>query len=171
MKTLTLLSIGLLSGVFSSVLASSVTVNLQTVSQNGTSGTSIGTANFKDTKNGLLITPQLKNVSPGIHGFHIHENASCANNAMAAGGHLDPAKTSKHLGPYNVNGHLGDLPAITADQKGNVTLPVLAPRLSVKQIVNHAIVLHAGGDNYSDTPEKSGGGGARVACGVFRNSR
>ncbi len=28
-------------------------------------------------------------------------------------------------------------------------------------------MIHAGGDNYSDTPEKLGGGGARVACGVI----
>ncbi len=29
-----------------------------------------------------------------------------------------------------------------------------------------SIMIHAGGDNYSDTPARLGGGGARVACGV-----
>ena len=28
-------------------------------------------------------------------------------------------------------------------------------------------MVHAGGDNNSDQPEKLGGGGARVACGLI----
>ncbi len=28
-------------------------------------------------------------------------------------------------------------------------------------------MIHAGGDNCADLPEKVGGGGARIACGVI----
>ena len=28
-------------------------------------------------------------------------------------------------------------------------------------------MIHAGGDNFADTPEKLGGGGARLACGAI----
>ncbi len=28
------------------------------------------------------------------------------------------------------------------------------------------LVIHEGGDNYSDTPKPLGGGGGRIACGV-----
>jgi Cu-Zn family superoxide dismutase len=86
---------------------------------------------------------------------------------MAAGGHLDPGHTDHHLGPYNPNGHLGDLPALYVSPTGNANLPVLAPRLSVKNILGHSLMVHMGGDNYSDVPEKLGGGGSRMVCGVI----
>ena len=49
---------------------------------------------------------------------------------------------------------------------GRATL-TLAPRFKLSELKGHALVIHAGGDNYSDTPEKLGGGGARIACGVI----
>jgi Cu-Zn family superoxide dismutase len=116
---------------------------------------------------GLLIQPQLSHLPPGLHGFHIHDHASCQDMGMGAMGHLDPKKTGKHLGPYNGKGHLGDLPALYVDNKGVADLPILAPRLKVNEIKGHAIMIHEGGDNYSDTPAKLGGGGARIACGVI----
>ncbi len=121
-------------------------------------GKAIGEIHAKDTPYGLLLTPKLIGLTPGIHGFHVHENPSCDDNGMAAGGHLDPNKTDKHLGPYDKNGHLGDLPPLYADNKGNVSLPVLAPRLKLATLSGHAIMIHEGGDNYSDKPAKLGGG-------------
>ena len=148
-----------------SAIAKTITVPMYRVAEKG-HGLSVGTVTLKDTKYGLLITPSLKNITPGVHGFHVHQYPACGNNGMAAGGHFDPKKTGKHLGPYDSSGHLGDLPALTANKNGTVTLPVLAPRLKVAEIKGHSLVLHTGGDNYSDTPKKLGGGGARLACGV-----
>ena len=45
---------------------------------------------------------------------------------------------------------------------------VVAPRLKVSDLAGHALVIHAGGDNYSDQPAPLGGGGARIACGVIK---
>jgi Cu-Zn family superoxide dismutase len=150
-----------------SVYAAEMTIPMNATAEQGV-GKSVGTIKIEETKYGLLLTPNLKDVSPGIHGFHIHENPSCDKNGMAAGGHLDPKKTNKHLGPYNDQGHLGDLPAVTVKADGTATLPVLAPRLKhLSDIKNHAIMLHEGGDNYSDTPEKLGGGGMRMECGIL----
>jgi Cu-Zn family superoxide dismutase len=84
---------------------------------------------------------------------------------LAAGGHYDPASTGKHEGPY-ASGHLGDLPALFVGADGKAATPVLAPRVKVSEIKRHSVMIHAGGDNYSDQPEKLGGGGARIACGV-----
>lgn len=127
-----------------------------------------GTIHVSQTKYGLLFTPDLNNLSPGIHGFHIHQHPSCADNGMAAGGHLDPQDTKKHLGPYNDNGHLGDLPALSVNADGTATLPVLAPRFTqIDEIRNHALMIHEGGDNYTDTPTL-GGGGARMICGIVK---
>lgn len=132
-------------------------------------GKSAGTIQITETKYGLLFTPNLSGISSGIHGFHVHVNPDCGNNGMAAGGHFDPNLTNKHLGPYHDNGHLGDLPAFYATADGTVTLPVLAPRLKhVSQIKNHALMVHSGGDNYSDSPQSLGGGDGRMACGIIK---
>lgn len=129
---------------------------------------SIGYIIFKNTQYGLLIKPSLHGLSPGMHGFHIHKIGSCADGGLAAGGHYDPDKTGKHLGPYNSKGHLGDMPALYFDKKGIADHPVLSPRLTVKNLLGHAIMIHAGGDNYSDHPKKLGGGGMRAACGIVK---
>lgn len=130
-------------------------------------GKFVGKIIVSETQHGLLFTPELFDLSPGIHGFHIHDNPSCDQDGMQAGGHMDPKRTGKHLGPYNDKGHLGDLPALTVTSDGKATLPVLAPRLKhLSELKNHSLMIHEGGDNYSDTPAKLGGGGNRMICGV-----
>lgn len=136
---------------------------------------SLGTVKIDETQYGLQFTPDLQGLQPGIHGFHVHAKGSCEPGesdgkvvaAGAAGGHLDPANSGKHLGPY-AEGHLGDLPAVYVDDKGNATYPVLAPRLkSLKEIKGKALMVHVGGDNHADHPKPLGGGGGRYACGVI----
>ncbi|HDZ56833.1 MAG TPA: superoxide dismutase [Cu-Zn] SodC2 [Pseudomonas xinjiangensis] len=150
-----------------------VTMNM--VSAEGI-GQSAGTISISETEHGLLFTPDLKSFpASGIHGFHVHAQASCepaTENgekvaAKAAGGHFDPEDTGSHEGPYS-DGHLGDLPALYVKDDGTAMTPVLAPRLmKVSEIEGRALMIHAGGDNYSDQPEALGGGGKRVACGVI----
>ncbi|MFJ5238606.1 superoxide dismutase [Cu-Zn] SodC [Pseudomonas neuropathica] len=135
----------------------------------------IGSVTISETAYGLLFTPDLKSLPAGVHGFHVHENGSCEAGmkdgvkgaALAAGGHFDPQKTGKHLGPY-ADGHLGDLPAIYVTADGIANYPVLAPRLKkISEIKGHALMIHAGGDNHADMPKPLGGGGDRMACGVI----
>lgn len=138
------------------------------------SGKSIGSVTASQTSYGVVLTPDLSGLAPGIHGFHVHQNPDCAPKeqdgkqvpALAAGGHYDPAKTGRHEGPYG-NGHLGDLPAIFVVQDGTATYPVLAPRLKLSDLKGRSLMIHAGGDNHADHPQKLGGGGARIACGVI----
>ncbi|MCK3658676.1 superoxide dismutase [Pasteurellaceae bacterium Pebbles2] len=126
---------------------------------------------------GLVFTPDLKGLSAGLHGFHVHENGSCdakekdgkLTAGLAAGGHWDPKQTKKHGFPWSDDAHLGDLPALYVDAEGNATYPVLAPRLkTLSEVKGHAVMIHAGGDNHSDHPAPLGGGGARMACGVIK---
>lgn len=147
--------------------AKTVTVALNRVSDSGL-GASIGYVTLTDTKYGMLIRPNLHGLPPGVHGFHIHMYPDCGNGAQSAGGHFDPERTKKHLGPYNSGGHLGDLPELIVGKDGSASLPVLAPRLTVREVIGHSLIIHAGGDNYSDFPKKLGGGGPRIACGVIR---
>jgi superoxide dismutase, Cu-Zn family len=166
---------------FALTLASVVTVNAKTTSvtidkidEKGV-GAAFGTIAFEDTNEGLRIVPDLKGLPPGPHGFHIHAIGSCGATeqngkltaGMAAGGHLDPLNTGKHRGPLNGEGHKGDLPVLVVDSQGEAHTPMLAPNLKVDDLAGHAVMVHAGGDNYADEPAPLGGGGARIACGTF----
>ena len=136
-------------------------------------GAEIGTISAEDTQYGLLLTPNLSELTPGVHGFHVHSNPDCSPGvrdgevvpALAAGGHYDPENTGRHEGPYG-DGHLGDLPPLIVDADGTATLPLLAPRLEVADLTGRSLMIHQGGDNFSDMPLPLGGGGARIACGV-----
>ena len=151
--------IGILSlFILSTTNAATITSKLY-----ASNGVSLGNVSFEDSKYGLLIKPELSGLPVGLHGFHIHQNPDCGDNGMNAGGHFDPSTTNSHQGPY-AGGHLGDLPVLATNSNGEATLSTLAPRLTTKYIQGHAIMIHAGGDNYSDTPPL-GGGGTRIGCG------
>lgn len=140
-------------------------------------GENIGHVTLQQHKNGLLLIPDLKNLDPGLRGFHVHENPSCEPGekagkkvaGLAAGDHLDPHNSGSHSGPYE-KGHLGDLPALYVDPEGNANLPVLAPHLTLDKVRGHALMIHVGGDTYSEPP-KLGGGGDRIACGVIGKNK
>lgn len=130
----------------------------------------IGTITFKNSQyGGLMIIPSLHGLPAGMHGMHLHAMPSCDHDGKDAGDHYDPNHTGKHLGPYNSNGHLGDLPVLYVDTKGVADHPILAPRLTEKDLYQHAVIIHAGDDNYSDFPKPLGGGGDRIACGMIKN--
>jgi superoxide dismutase, Cu-Zn family len=154
--------------------AKSVKVTINAISTDGV-GKSIGTITLKETKDGVTIEPKLKGLVAGEHGFHIHENASCdpadkegkKTAGQAAGGHFDPAATKAHKGPEG-GGHKGDLPKLVVSDKGEAKDKLEAKGLTLADFQGHALMIHEGGDNYSDTPKPLGGGGARVACGVVK---
>lgn len=168
----TLLCLSLFAVPAAALADMSVTMNL--VDAQGT-GAVIGSVSLSESPYGLVLTPALKGLSPGLHGFHVHVNASCAAKekdgkmvpGLAAGGHYDPQDSKVHGMPWG-NGHLGDLPALYVDADGNVGNPVLAPRLNLASVSGRSLMIHAGGDNHSDHPAPLGGGGARMACGVIQ---
>lgn len=138
-------------------------------------GKKIGEINFKDVDGGVMVDVELSQLSLGEHGFHIHEFGDCRATfhrdgkivmAGKAGGHFDIYKTMKHKGP-NGGGHIGDLPKLEVDKNGEVIDRFFVENISVNMIKGRAVVVHEGGDNYSDEPVVLGGGGDRVACGVI----
>ncbi len=149
----------------------SSTVVINAVSPEGV-GEKIGTITLTDTAQGLRIQSSLGELPSGFHGFHIHEKGSCEPAekdgkqvaALAAGGHFNP-HNSGHGTPND--GHMGDLPVLNVDSNGNANTIALAPRLKLADVKGRAIMIHAGGDNYSDQPKPLGGGGDRIACGVI----
>ena len=156
--------------VWADVTVSMKEVNAQGIAQDA------GQVTISESPHGLVFTPELKGLQPGVHGFHVHEKPSCdpaekdgkAVAAGAAGDHYDPEKSAKHGFPWG-EGHLGDLPPIYADSAGSASNPVLSPRLKrLSDVSGRALMVHAGGDNHADSPKPAGGGGARVICGVIK---
>lgn len=134
-----------------------------------------GNVHIMMTEYGALFVAALNDVEPGVYGFHVHENGNCDAveqdgkkvAGMAAGGHWDPDNTGQHRGPWSNDGHKGDLPALAIDADGN-SYAVLAPRLqNLDELKGLSLMIHEGGDNYSDSPAPLGGGGARMICGVI----
>lgn len=128
----------------------------------------LGIVSFQDSKDGLLVITKLNGLPKGTHGLHLHQYANCDDAGMKAGGHYDPNKTNSHQGPYG-KGHLGDLPVLSVNDKGEAYLTLIAPRLKMADLKGLTVMIHAGGDNYSDNPPL-GGGGSRLACGVINVS-
>lgn len=152
----------------------SVTTDIYLLSDTNTPK-KVGTVKITDTLEGLLFNVNLEHIPQGEHGFHIHENGSCAplyqSNGIIllagmAGAHYDPYNTKQHLGP-NGGGHKGDLPYLIANQKGQVKTKFYHPHLTLDEIKNRTLVIHQCGDNYQDLPQPLGGGGGRIACGVI----
>ena len=150
------------------------TVPLYAVDASGTTS-KLGEIAIAETPYGLVFTPSLQGLSPGIHGFHVHQNPDCGPLEKdgkvipggAAGSHYDPAGSNRHGTPWG-DGHLGDLPALYVDADGRSTQPVLAPRLKkLGELDGRSLMIHAGGDNHADHPAPLGGGGSRIACGII----
>ena len=134
----------------------------------------IGTVTLEDSAEGLMLNTHLQHLPPGPHGFHIHETASCQpaekdgkmGAALGAGSHYNPNHAPHHGTP--MNGHLGDLPVLNVSNEGTARVQLIAPRLKAADVKGRALMIHAGGDNYADTPKPLGGGGDRIACGLIK---
>lgn len=125
----------------------------------------LGDVVFSQSTYGVLVKPNLSGLPQGLHGLHLHQHASCDDHGNSAGAHFDPQQSNSHQGPYGA-GHLGDLPVLYVNADGKADTPTLAPRLKITDLKGLSLMIHANGDNYSDTPAL-GGGGAREACGVI----
>lgn len=155
--------------------ADQLQASMTLVGPDGT-GKPIGVVTVTESRSGLVFTPNLTNLPPGSHGYHVHETGSCGTNekdgkkvpAGAAGGHFDPTGAKHHAGPSG-DGHLGDLPPLVVGDNGAASTAVTAPRLTrLSEVKGKALMIHAGGDNFSDQPKPLGGGGERIACGVIQ---
>jgi superoxide dismutase, Cu-Zn family len=148
-------------------------VTVHHIRENGV-GKPAGTITIRPRDQGLELATNLKGLPPGEHGFHLHEKGSCepADNAgtptagHAAGPHFDPEATKAHKGP-GAGGHKGDLPRLEVSKQGTVRGKLTVPGLTLEDVAGRSLMIHAGGDNYSDSPQPLGGGGARIACGVI----
>jgi Cu-Zn family superoxide dismutase len=128
-----------------------------------------GTLRVEQRSDGVWITGDVSGLTPGKHGFHIHERGDCsAADGSSAGPHFAPASKT-HGDPMAPEHHAGDLGNIEADADGTVTIAYLAKDVTLKgnnAIDGRALVIHGGEDDLKTQP--SGNSGTPVACGVVK---
>lgn len=128
-----------------------------------------GTVTFTQEGGEVRIVADIENLTPGKHGFHIHEKGDCsAADASSAGGHYNPAHSPHHGGVDTPERHAGDFGNITADASGKAHLDWKGKGLSLsglESIQGKSVVVHEKEDDLKTDP--AGNSGARVACGVI----
>jgi len=135
-------------------------------------GKTVGTASLRDTKDGVLITLNVKGLPEGLHAVHVHAVGKCEGPAFTtAGGHFNPMNKKHRL--KNTDGpHAGDLPDMYVNKDGIGRYEsllesfTLAPgQTSILDADGSTLVIHASPDDNISDP--SGNSGDRIACGVI----
>lgn len=137
----------------------------------GPDGAELGTVMIEQGPQGLIVAADVRGLSPGGHGFHIHETGSCEPDFAAAGDHFNPTGAS-HGARHGPGRHAGDLPNLYAAADGTARADVFTDAATLDAGAPHslfdadgsAIVIHERPDTYGE----DAGAGGRVACGVIR---
>ena len=111
---------------------------------NPTEGSKVrGAVSFVKDGKGVRITANIEGLSPGPHGFHIHEFGNCTSpEANSAGGHFNPTDMP-HAGPKAEKRHAGDLGNLEADKNGLARLEVTDNIISLevaKSVIGRRLV-------------------------------
>ena len=130
-----------------------------------------GVVTFTAQSGGILIKADLEGLTPGKHGFHIHEKGDCsAPDGSSAGGHFNP-DNSPHGAPTNPAGrrHVGDLGNVAAGADGKAHYERVDQIIALEgpnSIIGRGVIVHAQADDLTSQP--TGNAGSRLACGVIR---
>jgi Cu-Zn family superoxide dismutase len=126
-----------------------------------------GTVHFYETPKGIHVVAKVSGLTPGKHGFHVHDKGDCsAPDATSAGGHFNPTG-AKHGGPNDAERHAGDFGNITADASGNAKFEITDNHISFNgpnSIIGKGVIVHEKEDDLK-TQQPPGNAGKRIACG------
>ena len=127
-----------------------------------------GTVIFTKAENGIKVVADVQGLTPGKHGFHVHQYGDCsAPNGDSAGAHFNP-EGEPHGGPMSRDRHVGDLGNIVAGEDGKAhhewTDDIMAFD-GPDSIIGRGLIVHANTDDHVSQP--AGNSGPKVACGVI----
>lgn len=127
-----------------------------------------GQVTFTQSDSGMVVVADLTGLTPGKHGFHVHEFGDCSSpDAKSAGDHFNP-EMKEHGAPHGEKRHVGDLGNVEAGSDGKVHYEFVDSLMSfsgANSIIGRSVIVHAGEDDLKTQP--SGDSGDRVACGVI----
>ena len=145
--------------------AQSAVARLEATKGNATAGT----ITFTQKADKVLVEAKVSGLTPGGHGFHIHEKGDCSSgDGMSAGGHFNP-QGNEHALPTVAKRHLGDMGNLSIGKDGKGSLEITIPGANLKpgdpnSFAGKAIIVHAKKD---DGGQPVGNAGERIGCGVI----
>ena len=127
-----------------------------------------GTVTFTKSGSEMKVVADITGLTPGKHGFHIHEFGDCsAPDGTSAGGHFNPEK-NPHAGHDAAKRHVGDMGNVEADSSGKAHLELTDNMMTMSgenSIIGRGVIVHEKADDLKSQP--TGDAGGRVACGVI----
>jgi Cu-Zn family superoxide dismutase len=124
---------------------------------------------FTEGDDDVAVEVDVTGLTPGGHGFHVHEYGDCsAPDGGSAGGHFNPS-AHPHAGLEDAASHAGDLGNLTADEQGRAARSFEVSKLTLRDgpmgVLGRAVIVHAQADDFMTQP--TGAAGGRIACGVI----
>jgi len=149
------------------------------------SGRAVGRVSLREANDTVVVEGSARRLTPGFHGFHVHETGRCEAKAPAgpfttAGGHFTGGSSTTH------GDHAGDMPSLLVTQNGRALSMFVTDRFELddlREADGSAVIVHEARDNFANIPTRyvangvagpdattrmTGDAGARVACGVIR---
>uniref|UniRef100_A0A6P6XN93 Superoxide dismutase [Cu-Zn] n=1 Tax=Dermatophagoides pteronyssinus TaxID=6956 RepID=A0A6P6XN93_DERPT len=134
-----------------------------------------GIVQFRQMPNSmnLQVSGRITGLTPGLHGFHVHQYGDTRNSCTSMGGHFNP-DNNNHGAPNDQQRHAGDLGNIEANQNGMAEFNMLDQRISLTgqySILGRGVVVHANQDDLGRGGQQdsrtTGNAGGRVGCGII----
>lgn len=123
--------------------------------------------------NNVKIEVNVSGLSPGAHGFHIHEKGNLLDKCMKCKGHYNP-HNKNHGGLMDKDRHVGDLGNIIANDKGVSKMIIYDNLVKLKgkySVIGRSIVIHSNEDDLGKGTNKesliTGNAGSRLDCAVI----